>query len=306
MADRRRAPPSDPTYALGAVARIVGISEHVLRAWERRHRAVVPLRTAGGTRRYRASDVARLRKLHAATRAGHAIGQIARCSDVELDALVAEASPGGPAPPLAPLLAAIARLDAVETERLLSAQLAGLGAGRFIETLASPLLVEIGRRWEAGDLSVSAEHLASSVLRNLLGALLRPTRAALGTPPIVFTTPPGESHEIGALMAAVAAVEAGGNAVFLGPNLPLDEVVRSARALRAGAVALGVCDASARGMAGEIRALRARMPDRCALWVGGAASAGLVLPAGVARVADLGALERRVRLLAERPASPPA
>ena len=51
---------SDTTYSLGAVAKMTGLSPHVLRAWERRYAAVTPLRTPGGTRRYRESDVSRL------------------------------------------------------------------------------------------------------------------------------------------------------------------------------------------------------------------------------------------------------
>jgi DNA-binding transcriptional MerR regulator len=66
---------NEPTYSLGAVARLTGLSPHVLRAWERRYGAVRPLRTPGGTRLYRESDVARLRQLRAAVQAGHSISE---------------------------------------------------------------------------------------------------------------------------------------------------------------------------------------------------------------------------------------
>src|SRR5262249_39099710 len=85
----------EPTYSLGAVARLTGLSQHVLRAWERRYGAVTPVRSPGGTRRYRESDVERLRLLRAAVAAGHPISEVAREDD---DAL-ARRLLGAPPPP---------------------------------------------------------------------------------------------------------------------------------------------------------------------------------------------------------------
>ena len=77
----------ESTYSLGAVARITGLSPHVLRSWERRYGAVSPSRTPGGTRRYADADVARLKLLAAAVRAGHSIGTLSSLSDEELEEL---------------------------------------------------------------------------------------------------------------------------------------------------------------------------------------------------------------------------
>ena len=47
------APGDDPdlstTYPLRAVVRMTGLSPELLRAWERRYRAIEPLRTPGAT-----------------------------------------------------------------------------------------------------------------------------------------------------------------------------------------------------------------------------------------------------------------
>jgi hypothetical protein len=59
----RATTPTGPTYPLGSVVRLTGLGEHTIRAWERRYAAVIPERTPGGTRRYSAADVARLRLL---------------------------------------------------------------------------------------------------------------------------------------------------------------------------------------------------------------------------------------------------
>ena len=48
-------------YQIGTVSTLTGLDAHTIRAWERRYGAVTPERSPGGTRRYSAQDVARLR-----------------------------------------------------------------------------------------------------------------------------------------------------------------------------------------------------------------------------------------------------
>jgi len=55
-------PPSidEPKYRIGAVCRLTGISQHVLRVWEKRYGVVRPLRSETDRRLYRESDVSPL------------------------------------------------------------------------------------------------------------------------------------------------------------------------------------------------------------------------------------------------------
>lgn len=291
---------TEPTYSLGAVSRLTGLSEHVLRAWERRYQAVRPLRTPGGTRRYRESDVARLRLLRGAVEAGHAIREVAGLPDAELLRRSRLAPAVAPQPLLTPILEAIEALDAETVERLLGAQLSALGPSRFVRQVASPLLVEVGDRWHAGRLPVACEHLASTTLRSLLGGCLRRTAASAHAPPVLFTTPPGERHDLGTLMAAVTALDAGGHPIFLGADLPVEEVLGAARAVGAAAVAVGVCLRDGEPLGASVTSLRAALPASVELWVGGPGAEVLELPPGAAHIEDLDDLERKVALLAVR------
>jgi DNA-binding transcriptional MerR regulator len=291
--------PSAPTYSLGAVSRLTGLSSHVLRAWERRYGAVVPLRTPGGTRRYRESDVARLRKLRAAVAAGHSISEVANASDAELTHRLGMA-PALPEPVLTPILDAVDRLDGAEAERLLGGQLAALGPTRFVRSVASPLLREIGERWAAGSMCIASEHLASALLRSLLGTCLRATTSGQQTAPILFTTLPGEEHELGSLMAAVTTAQAGGHPIFIGGNLPVPEIVNAADSLEAAAVAVGLCHVNGTDVPAALRALRDALPARIEMWIGGPGAAAIPLPPQVQPIGDNDELERKVALLLER------
>ncbi|MDH3686480.1 MAG: MerR family transcriptional regulator [Myxococcales bacterium] len=291
-------PEEEPHYSVGAVTRLTGLSAHVLRAWERRYGAVEPLRTAGGTRRYREEDVQRLRLMRAAVDGGHSIREIAQLPEAQLRKLSDETKDGFQ-PDLEPLLDAIARLDTEELDRALGLQLAALGARDFFELVAVPLLQAVGDRWAKGTLCVASEHLASVLVRNLLGSALRRRIGPGPAPRIIFTTPPGERHELGILASAVAAVEAGAHCTYLGPDLPVLEIARSAEIVDAHAVAVGVSRLPAVEAERALRELREAMPDTVEIWLGGPGSEALQLPDGISPI-EIDDLEHRIGLLAER------
>jgi DNA-binding transcriptional MerR regulator/methylmalonyl-CoA mutase cobalamin-binding subunit len=285
------------TWAFWSASRMTCLSPELLRAWERRHRVVEPLRTPGGTRRYRASDLERLRLLKAAVDAGHRIGQLAELSNAELEALGREpaAAPRGSPDEI---FAALERLDGAEAQRLLALQLAALGGVRFARGLAMPLALEIGERWADHRLGVASEHLASALLRSLLGSALQPGASALRGARIVFATLPGERHELGLLMAALAAMGAGANPIYLGPEVPVEELLRAVERSGAAALALSILAADPREAARALGALRADLAPELPVWIGGAGSAAIATPAGVERIESLEELEQRVALLA--------
>jgi MerR family transcriptional regulator, light-induced transcriptional regulator len=289
-------------YSVGAVVRLTGLSEHVLRAWERRHRAIEPKRSAGGTRLYSAEDVTRLRLLAAAVADGVPIRELADLSDEELAARAAR-----PAPPKSPrlneLFAALERLSVLDLERQLGLQLSALGVRGFLDSVAVPFLHELGARWERGELAPFSEHAASAALRGVLARAQRPI-VSRDARCLVLATPAGERHEFGILIASLCAQEHGVRAVYLGCDLPADEIARAALEGRADAVGVGIVALDPTLAGRELRALRRRLPDTVELWIGGAGAARLASqPQGTSLVPDLAALDTRLALLAEAGAS---
>lgn len=292
-----RRPPVQ-SYSVAAVVRMTGLSEHVLRAWERRHEAIVPARTAGGTRRYSAEDVARLRLLAAAVANGVPIRELAPLSDAELAARGARSGPPK-GPRLFGLFAALEELEVESLERQLGLQLAALGVRAFLDGVAVPFLHEIGARWERGELAPFAEHAASSALRSVLARAMR-VRNSDDENGLVLATPPGELHELGILMAALSAQEHRVRVVYLGCDLGADEIAEAARRARAQAVGLGIVALEPALAGREVRALRRRLPAETELWLGGGGAGRLAsTPEGATLVPDLAALDTRLALLAE-------
>jgi DNA-binding transcriptional MerR regulator/methylmalonyl-CoA mutase cobalamin-binding subunit len=289
------------TYSLRAVVRSTGLTEHTLRAWERRHGVVTPERTPGGTRRYSESEVARLSLLRAGVAAGHPIRELARLPSGELQSLLKGGAPHAAADgslAIEELLEAVARYDAGQLERLLTLRFHALGPSAFARLVVAPLLREIGERWERGELAIAAEHIATSMIRGILGVALRANPAARHQPPILFCTPAGDRHEFGALIAAVTSVAAGGNVVFLGADVPVEDLANAARQLGAAAIALSIVLLDRGAGARYLRALRTEVGADTEIWLGGAAAATLAEIPGVEPIGSLEELERRVELLA--------
>ena len=97
----------EPGYRIGAVCRMTGLSQHVLRVWEKRYGVVEPVRSENRRRLYRESDIQRLSLLKTLVDRGQAIGSIADLDSAELERRVersvtlAQPATGGQKPTLA-------------------------------------------------------------------------------------------------------------------------------------------------------------------------------------------------------------
>jgi DNA-binding transcriptional MerR regulator/methylmalonyl-CoA mutase cobalamin-binding subunit len=276
-------------YPIRAVSKLTGISIDTLRAWERRYQAVTPQRDEQ-RRLYTEADVQRLQLLNAAVEKGHAIGRLAALSDEELRGLIASpvmaANEAGaakaarqdkPSMELPSLMAAIERLDYAEAERELSLLAAVLAPRELVHRVAQPLLQRVGEAWHEGKLSVAQEHMTSALLRNLLGALIPLYRRTTPAGKLLFATPSGEHHEFGILLSAMLAVGGGLGIVYLGANLPAEEIVVAAQKTAPQAVVLGFIGANgAKAAMEELQKVTQKLPAQIELWVGGTQGEALV------------------------------
>jgi DNA-binding transcriptional MerR regulator/methylmalonyl-CoA mutase cobalamin-binding subunit len=240
-------------HQMKIVARRTGLSPHLIRMWERRYQAVTPERTETGRRLYSDEDIERLALLRQATLAGETISQVANLSREELARLVAasiDINPPSNMPAvadsdqaeyhLAQCLEMVKNLDSTNLEaRLLRASVA-LGQQVFLEQVLQPLLVKTGDMWSDGSLKVAHEHLASAVIRSLLGSMFVSMHSDTAGPLILTTTPIGQLHEFGALMVSVIASSIGWKSIYLGPNLPAEDIAAAVEQRQADAVAISI------------------------------------------------------------------
>ena len=300
--------PQAPLYPVRLVALRTGLTPHVLRAWERRHRVVTPTRSDGGQRLYSQLDIERLTLLRRLTERGHAIGRLASLDLDELTRLDEESASEAPlalqavarAAPwsgetvrdvAAAALRATHRFDDVELQAILERAAVTHGVPEFLDEVVAPVLEEIGRGWRERSVSVAQEHLATVVVRRVLGWLLGVYEVNGAAPRLVVATPPGQVHELGALMVAVSAAAEGWAVTYLGPDLPVADLVSAVAQTGARAVAISVVYVpDDRDVAAALRETRAGLPARVPLLLGGAAAPAVRLEPEVAGVMVLDSL----------------
>jgi len=262
------------------VAERTGLSADVLRAWERRYGVVAPGRSPGGQRWYTDADVARLRLLARAVEAGRNIASVAALSDEALTALVRQEEASAIArktphafaaqPFLADALGAVESLDAQTLEHTLRQATMRLSLDELLDGVVTPLLRTAGDRWHAGTLSAANEHLATAGVRRLLGWIIEQHTPPPDAPTLLVTTPSGQWHELGAKLAAATAATMGWKVVYLGPNLPATVIADACAQSKAQAVALSLVFPEDDALLdGELKALRAALPDDVHIIVGG-------------------------------------
>jgi cobalamin-dependent methionine synthase I len=116
-----------------------------------------------------------------------------------------------------------------------------------------------------------------------------------------MATLPGCRHELGALLAAAAAVEIGWDPVFAGAELPADEIAAVVKRRSACAIGLSVvfppADPSIRA---ELKRLRRLVGSKIAILVGGSGAASYdseILEIEARRTEDLGVFQDALEAL---------
>ncbi|MFO7168239.1 MAG: cobalamin-dependent protein [Chloroflexota bacterium] len=253
-----------PIFNTKAVARETSVPPDTFRAWERRYGVPRPQRTPGGHRLYSERDMAIIRWLRDRTSEGmnisHAVMLLVNvleegphASDSEargLDRMV-----GG-------LVGALTSFDAAGAERLLSEAFAIYPFESVLLELVQPAMIEIGDRWQRGEINVASEHYASEFVRRKLAGLLNvfennPARAT-----IVVGCAPRELHDIGVLLATLFLVRRGWHVVYLGAQVPLPDLLELIQKVRPELVCLSASTAETAGTMREVaQALEQRFPQ---------------------------------------------
>lgn len=135
-----------------------------------------------------------------------------------------------------------------------------------------PALYEVGARWEANQLTVAQEHIATAITQFVMAQIYEPPRQQSTRGTVLMTGVEGELHNIGAVMVGDLLETSGWNVRFPGTNLPTTAILSEIRETAPTYVGISATMlfnvAAAREL---IRAIRRDFGDRPRVMVGGAA-----------------------------------
>ena len=176
---------------------------------------------------------------------------------------------------LADCMQAIRNYDAKKLESILLNASAKVTQPILIEELIIPLVYKVGDLWHSGEIRVANEHLASSVIRGFLYNLLDSYSLNDSAPVMVTATPRGQEHELGALIAGVVAASSGWKVIYLGSNLPAEEIGAVVSHLNAKVIALSIVYPNDDlHLKHELKKFKQLLPEGASIIVGGRAVNG--------------------------------
>ena len=277
-------------YAIRYVSRRTGLTPHVIRAWEKRYQAVVPLRSPKNRRLYSEDDVQRLLLLKRVADEGHNISHIAKLDSSELLELAQQKASMTPwalnnngrhlqqkaaQDYRSECLSAVINLDPDRLNQSYDQAAVDLTRSALLKEVIVPLFEEIGNLWRNGSLKIINEHMATSVTRTVLLNMLRATAVSDSAPRIVIATAVGQWHDMGALTVALTAAEYGWHPLYYGPNLPVEEIAAAVKQSSARAVAISITHLLDQyPLVSELRKLRRYIGNDLIVFLGGQAVSG--------------------------------
>ena len=270
------------SFSIAQVEQATGIPKDLLRQWERRYGYPSPQRNAQGDRVYSQEDIAKLDMIHRLMELGLRPGKLVlhplqALSQMHAQGMQVETER------LQELLPLLKATDLAALREWLDERLQTQGLRRFVCDTLPQLNDTVGNAWQIGEVSVHEEHLYSEQINNLLrGAISTLSAPAQGCPRVLLTTPEGEQHGLGLLMAETMLRHSGCITISLGTGTPAAEIVQAANQFKVRAVALSISESYSSAEAKAcLEHLRQALPAPIALWAGGRGIATLAPVSGV-------------------------
>ncbi|MTV48809.1 MerR family transcriptional regulator [Heliobacillus mobilis] len=231
-------------YNIKAVEKMTGVAAGTLRVWEHRYQVINPDRNKAGYRVYSQEDVQTIQWLAQQVKNGVTIGQAVKMLH-QRDVLR----------PISPLVDTgkdalgelhrriVLALDDYDEQKASAAMeeaLSLFSMERVAIELILPILQELGERWARREVSVAHEHFASNFFRARLSAMLSALPANRELPLVVAACVSGEHHDLGLLIFSIYLRRRGFRVIYLGQDLPTEDLYEVAKEMRPRLIALSV------------------------------------------------------------------
>ena len=128
--------------------------------------------------------------------------------------------------------------DEARADALLSEAFAIYPVEQVAEEILAPTLVEVGERWHRGEATVVQEHFATAILRRRLSVMFHAYDQPAAGPLAITGSAPTEWHDVGILLVSLALRRNGWRVIYLGQNVPADQLLQEIRRLHPDLVCL--------------------------------------------------------------------
>ncbi len=298
-------------FSMKATTSITGLNAETVRAWERRYRAINPKRDEKGRRVYSQQDIERLTLLSHATQRGHAISKVAQLDNQELETILETSHQKSTSSQdlfVTQIVNALVDYELDYCEELLRRAVMAMNPLDLASEVIFPALQKVGILWENGNITIAQEHMFAALVKRMVMSMVNTSRPFYGKHPcIAFATVSGERHEFGILLSYLIAVNNRCCSYYLGPDLPVDELMKVKNKIGADVLVLSFVNTPPSQESIEQLNQLGKYSDQThtQLWVGGQGvkylSEQKILPDACSLIKDLNDFNYRSELLVAEP-----
>lgn len=215
-------------FSISDIENLTGIKAHTIRVWEIRYQLASSKRTNTNIRYYDDDDLRLFLNIATLLENGYKISRIAKMDQTEMVRIVSGLSEKHEeyAVQIPNMINATVQLNNQALNKILKACIAELGIANAVARIFFPFLHRIGEMWQLGTLNPAHEHFASNLIRQKIIAATNDLsdKTKSDSKRFMLFLPQDETHDIGLLLAQYMIKKQGHHILYLGQNMPFNDL----------------------------------------------------------------------------------
>lgn len=215
-------------FSISDIENLSGIKAHTIRVWEIRYQLASSKRTNTNIRYYDDDDLRLFLNIATLLDNGYKISKIAKMDQAERVRIVSSLSEKHEeyAVQIPNMINATVQLNNQALNKIMKACIAELGVTNAVTRIFFPFLHKIGEMWQLGTLNPAHEHFASNLIRQKIIAATNELsdKTKSDSKRFMLFLPQDETHDVGLLLAQYLIKKQGHHTLYLGQNMPFNDL----------------------------------------------------------------------------------
>ena len=215
-------------YTIKDLETLSGIKAHTIRIWEKRYGLLEPQRSTTNIRFYSDDELKKLLNVSMLVKHGFKISKVADYEDEKIHGEVLKLNQKSLSTEVLidQLIVHMVNFDDQNFEALLNQQIEEDGFEQVFTSVVFPLFENVCIYWQIGSIFPAQEHFVSNITRELLIEASSQIKNHESRFTALFYLKEGEMHELSLLFYNFLALKAGYKTVYLGQNVPFDDLLK--------------------------------------------------------------------------------
>jgi methanogenic corrinoid protein MtbC1 len=222
-------------FTIKDLENLTGIKAHTIRIWEQRYSFLKPNRTNTNIRYYTNEELKKILNIALLNKYGYKISHIDRMSEPEINEKIFTLNNALAQQErvINDLIQTMVDMDTEAFSATLSEYIKHRGIEKTINQIIFPFMERIGVLWMTGHIIPAQEHLMSNIIRQKMIVAIDSAKSLLNVEKTgLLFLPEGEYHELGLLFVYYMLKSRGAKVLYLGANVPIDDIQYVIRELK--------------------------------------------------------------------------